>query len=342
MASKDQTAILIVDDEEYVRRLVMRTLQEHGYQCGQAACGSEALEVLATREYALVISDMMMPGMSGLELLAAIRQARPDLAVIMLTALDNPETGVTALELGAYGFMIKPFMANELLINVANALRRRDLEKLRDDYEHRLERDVRERTVEIHQREEEITLRLVAASEFRDEETGGHIRRIGRYATALARALGWSPAQVDLLGLAAPMHDIGKIGIPDQILLKPGKLTPEEFAVMKGHTNIGASILAGSDIPLMRMAGDVALRHHERWDGSGYPQAFAGDSIPESARIVAIADVYDALYSDRVYRPAFSDEEATTILFNSRHHFDPRIFNCLCDLLAEFREIRTQ
>jgi len=342
MTNDAQPTILVVDDEEYICRLVARILEGNGYACTQVAGGAEALAAIGSGDYALVISDINMPGMSGLELLATIRQTRPDIAVSMLTAVDSLDTGVQALELGAYGYMIKPFQPNELLINVANALRRRELEKLRDDYEHRLELEVRARTAEIYQREEEITIHLVAASEYRHVETGRHIRRMARYAVALAKVLGWSSEEVDLLRLAAPMHDIGKIGIPDRILLKPGKLTPEEYLVMQEHTTIGAGILAGSDIPLLRLAGEVALCHHERWDGTGYPRALAGDAIPESARIMAIADVYDALITDRVYRPAYPEAEALRIINASQGHFDPRVFACLCELQEEFRLMREQ
>lgn len=335
------TAILVVDDEEYLRRMVIRILAEKGYMCTQAANGREALAVLGGQEFALVISDINMPEMSGLELLVEIRLLRPEAAVIMLTGMDSQETGIQALELGAYEYLIKPFRANALLINVVNALRRRDLEKLRNDYEHQLEREVQERTLEIRQRETEITLHLVLASEYRDEETGSHIRRMSFYAAALAKALGWAEEEVELLRLSATMHDIGKIGIPDHILLKPGALTTEEFEVMKQHTVIGARILSGSDIPLLRMAGEVALCHHERWDGSGYPRGLSGEAIPECASIVAIADVYDALLSNRVYRPAFAESEAFAMMVaENGRHFDPRIFSCWCAIHEEFQLIR--
>jgi len=341
MTTNTNTTILVVDDEEYLRRMVMRMLREKGYDCAEASNGREALDALSRQEFSLVISDITMPEMTGLELLVAIKQLHPDVACIMLTGVDIQETGIEALELGAYGYLLKPFQANALLINVVNALRRRELEMMRDRYEQQLEAQVCERTVDIGRREEEITLHLVAASEYRDEETGSHIRRMALYAAALAMALGWSPENVELLRLAASMHDIGKIGIPDHILLKEGKFTPEEFDIMKQHTVMGAGILAGSDIPLIQMAGEVALCHHERWDGNGYPHGLKGIAIPESARIVAIADVYDALLTDRVYRPAFPEREAFTMMATEKgRHFDPRLFDCLCQIHDEFRQIR--
>jgi putative two-component system response regulator len=341
MNNNSEIFILIVDDEDYLRRIVARILQEKGYTCIQASSGAEALDLLLTQEFSLLITDIMMPEMSGIELLAVARKVSPDIAVIMLTGVDSQETAIKALEQGAYGYMIKPFQPNELLINVINALRRRDLEKLRNDFENDLQKQVLERTKDIRQREEEITMHLVAASEYRDEETGSHIRRIALYAAALAKAFGWSEERVDLMRLAAPMHDIGKIGVPDHILLKSGKFTPEEFEIMKKHTVMGAGILAGSNIPLMNLASDVALNHHERWDSSGYPNGLAKEDIPECARIVAIVDVYDALLTDRVYRKAFSEAEAFPMMIAAAgHHFDPKIFECMCDIHEEFRQIR--
>jgi putative two-component system response regulator len=263
----------------------------------------------------------------------------PNTAVIMLTAIDSTDIAVQALELGAYGYLIKPFPSNELLINVANALRRRELEIQHGSYERQLELEVHARTEDIHRREEEITLRLVTAAEYRDNETGVHIRRMALYAALLAQALGWPAERVELLRLAAPMHDIGKIGVPDQILQKPGTLTPEELTRMREHTVIGANILQKSNFLLLRMAADVALCHHERWDGSGYPRGLYGETIPESARIVAIADVFDALLTDRIYRPAFSESEALALMHASKGQFDPRIFACMVQHLDEFLRI---
>ena len=210
-------------------------------------------------------------------------------------------------------------------------------------YEHRLEEEVRERTADVRRREEEIALRLVSASEYRDEETGAHVRRIGLYASVLAEALGWDTQTADDIRVAGPMHDIGKIGVSDSILLKPGKLTDAEFEDVKKHSEIGAGILDGSDVPLLRMAKDIALSHHEKWDASGYPQGLAGESIPGCARLVAIADVYDALVHNRVYRPAMPEEEAIDIMTKDRDtHFDSEMFDCFLDMLPQFRRIRKE
>jgi len=237
--------------------------------------------------------------------------------------------------------VIKPFDNNELVISVVNALERRRLTLQSQAYEHRLEEEVRERTKDIRRREEEIALRLVSASEFRDEETGAHIRRIGLYVAVLAQAMGCPQEEVESIRVAGPMHDIGKIGVPDHILLKPGKLTREEFETMKSHSDIGASILSGSDVPLLHMARDIAQSHHEKWDGSGYPGHLAGEQIPRAARLVAVADVYDAFVHDRVYRPAMPDDQALGIMQeNCGSQFDPDVFECFLRMLPEFRRIR--
>jgi len=333
--------ILVVDDEAYVREVLCRCLGDEGYNCETAANAKDALERLKDNEFSLLISDIMMPEVSGIELLKMVRESFPNLAVIMLTAVDDRKTAISTLHLGAYGYLIKPFDVNEVLINVSGALERRRLEMLSRQYEERLEAKVAERTADVRRREEEIAIHLVSASEYRDEETGAHIRRIGLYAAVIAKAVGWPPRAVDDIRVAGPMHDIGKIGIPDSILLKPGKLTDQEFEEVKKHSEIGAAILSNSDVPLLHMARDIALSHHEKWDGAGYPAGLAGEAIPESARIIAVTDVYDALVHNRVYRPAMGEEKALGIMRETREkHFNPGIFDCFLDLLPEFRRIR--
>jgi putative two-component system response regulator len=261
----------------------------------------------------------------------------------MVTGVDDRKVGIQALRLGAYGYLIKPFDVNELAINAANALQRRQLALLSQATQDRLEGEVRRRTAQIRRREEEIALRLVAAAEFRDTETGAHVRRIGLYAAALAQLLGWPAGQVDDLRVAAMMHDIGKIGVPDSILLKPGPLLPDEFEIIKQHTVIGARILERSEIGLLEMAREIALSHHERWGGGGYPAGLAGEAIPESARIVAVCDVYDALVHDRVYRRALPEREVLELLQSQRgHHFDPRIVDPFLAEVSVFRTIREE
>ncbi|HEV8237759.1 MAG TPA: HD domain-containing phosphohydrolase [Thermoanaerobaculia bacterium] len=335
--------VLIVDDEPYIRELIQRCLEMEGYACHTAAHAEAALQALEADDYELLVSDIHMPGKSGMELLAIVRQRHPDLAVLMVTGVDDRKVGIQALRLGAYGYLIKPFDVNELAINAANALQRRHLAMMSQATKDRLEGEVRRRTTQIRRREEEIALRLVAAAEFRDTDTGAHVRRIGLYAAELARLLGWPSSRVDDLRVAAMMHDIGKIGVPDSILLKPGPLLPEEFEIIKQHTVIGARILERSDIGLLEMAREIALSHHERWEGGGYPAGSSREAIPESARIVAVCDVYDALVHDRVYRRALPEPEVLDHL-RSQHgrHFDPRILDAFLGDVETFRGIRQE
>jgi len=340
---RDTTKILAVDDEPDITGLLARWFAMEGYECATASNGEEALSMLEEANFDLLVSDITMPGMSGIELLAVVRTRWPDMAVLMATAIGDRATAVLALQLGAYGYSIKPLDRNELLISVANVLERRRVTLLMREYEHDLEQKVRERTAQVRRREEQIVLRLVSASGYRDDETGEHIRRIGLYAAAIARELGWEPQAAADMKLAAPMHDVGKIGIPDRILQKPGKLTQTEFEIMKTHTEIGGKILDDPEIPLLRLAREIALSHHEKWDGSGYPVGLAEESIPESGRIITVLDVYDALVYDRVYRSALPEEQALSIVSEGKgKHFDPRILDCFFSLLPEVRLIRQQ
>ena len=335
--------ILLVDDEPHIRGILSRWLSDAGYECAQAPTAEEAWDTLQNGDFHLLVSDVVMPDMSGMELLSKVRQARPDVAVLMVTAVDDRETTTRALRLGAYGYIIKPFDEDEVLININNALERRRLVLASEAYEQRLEETVRTQTAEIRESREEIALRLIAAQEYRHDETGAHVRRIGLYAEALARALNRSEETAEMLRQAAPMHDVGKIGIPDAILLKPGDLSADEWEVMKTHAEIGGRILEGTHIPMLQAAAQIAVAHHEKWDGSGYPKGLAGDDIPETARIVAAADVYDALVSSRVYRPALPEEEALDIMAKGRNrHFDPEILDCFMSILPEIRRIRQE
>lgn len=340
--SPSRPTVLIVDDERFVTEIVSRWLEAAGYRCLKAANGPQALRAVEEQPVDLVISDINMPGMTGLELLPEIKLRSSDIAVIMATAVDDRRTAIRALQLGAYGYLIKPLDENEVIINVASGLDRRRLEMIGREYKTQLEREVRERTQQIRRAREEISLLLVTASEFRDAQTGTHVRRMGLYAEALARALGWGREAAEDMRLAAPMHDVGKIGVPDRILLKPGRLTDEEFDAVKRHAEIGAQILSGSEVELVRLAGKIAHAHHEKWDGSGYPMGLKGEAIPAAARLVAITDVYDALVHDRCYRPALAEEEALAIMQRGRgSHFDPHMFDVFLNLLPEIRRIRS-
>ena len=237
---------------------------------------------------------------------------------------------------------------NVLLIQrlgVEHQERRSLLQKAREGalLRNMLEIEVRKRTEDIHKREEEIALRLIGAAEFRDDETGAHVRRIGLYSEVLARELGWSPLECVDFRIAAMMHDLGKIGIPDYILLKPSRLSDDEYTIMKTHVTIGAKMLEGSDVPLLKLAQQIALNHHEKWNGNGYPNGLKGLEIPESARIVSVVDVYDALISNRVYRMAMKEQTALAIMREDRGlGFDPDIFDLFMDNYKRFCEIQEE
>jgi len=333
--------ILIVDDEPYIRRILSRWLGEEGYECVGAPDAETASEILESDSFGLLISDIKMPDKSGIDLLIKTKQEHSDLAVLMVTAVDDRNLALETLHLGAYGYLVKPFDKNEIIINVANALERRRLHLIEKQYQEFLKNEVQAKTAEIRHREEELVQRLVLAVESRDKDTGDHACRVGHFSASLARALGWEHEQVENIRLAGAMHDIGKLGIPDGILCKPEQLTAEEFEVIKQHCELGARVLRDSDCPLLEMALEIVLSHHEKWDGSGYPQGLAGEEIPESARIVAIADVYDAVTHARVYRPAFPEEEALAIMKKGRaKHFDPRVLDCFFELIPGIQGLR--
>jgi putative two-component system response regulator len=338
----DKPCVLLVDDEGRVRRSLLRILQSAGYRCLEAADVAEARAVLERTQVALVLTDIRMPGASGLELVSHIKELEPETVCITVTALDSTETAVDALSRGAYAYVIKPFDMNEILIQVDSALRRRKLEIQHRQIQHELERQVRQHTKMLRRSREEIALRLIAASQYRDTETGAHIRRIGLYTSHMADLMGMEASHVDTLRVAAPMHDVGKIGIPDSILLKPGRLTEEEFDEMKKHTTIGASILRGSSTPLLNLAESIALEHHEWWDGTGYPAGLAGEDISLEARMVALADVFDALTHERVYKEAWPVDKALQLIEDeSGTHFDPDLAALFLEHSDDMEEIRT-
>ncbi len=332
--------ILAVDDDISMADTIAMLLTENGYACDVALSARQALVMLGQKPYDLMISDVTMPEMSGIELLVQVKKDFPNLAVIMATGVDDRQTAMQTIHLGAYGYVIKPFSLNEFLINVANALERSRLTCESRQYHQILEEEVRARTADVRKREEEIALRLISAAGHRDEETGEHIKRIGLYSVVIASELGWDEESIENLRVGAPMHDVGKIGIPDIILRKPGRLTSKEYQIIKQHPRIGADILGGSKIPLLQTAADIALCHHEKWDGSGYPAGIKGKKIPQAARVVAIADVYDALSNDRIYRAMYPEKEVQGIMESKKgSHFDPEILACFMTNLPAMEKI---
>jgi putative two-component system response regulator len=328
--------LLIIDDDPQVRTLFNRCLRAAGYDCAMVSSAAEGWEYLGIHPVDLVTLDIQMPGCTGLDLLDQIREKFPDTPVLMLTGESDANSAIRALTSGAFGYLVKPVDLDELQFQVRNGLERRRLVLENRQHLQQLEEKVREQTKSIRQAHEESIHRLVTASMYRDKETGAHIKRTGAYSELIAASAGWSRERVDQIRLAAPMHDIGKIGIPDAILGKPGPLTPEEIEVMRTHTTLGGQMLGGSTSQLLQMASEIALCHHERWDGAGYPNGLAGEAIPESARIVAIADVYDALSHDRRYRTRLSELDVLKLMQQgSGTQFDPSLIDIFMSLLPE-------
>jgi putative two-component system response regulator len=340
--------ILVVDDEEPIARLLARVLDQHGYTCTTVASAAAARAALEATPFELMLCDVTMPGETGLELIRDVLGKHDGLAAIMVTAHDDAALADQALDLGAYGYVTKPFHTTEILVNVSNALRRRLLEIESQEHRRELERIVALRTDELssalrrlRETHAETIRRLAGAAEARDGDTGRHIERMARICSLLALRLGFDDERAWSLRVAAPMHDIGKIGLPDRILHKPGPLTPRERSEMQQHTEIGRQLLEGSDDPLMLLGAELAWTHHERWDGSGYPRGLVGGEVGVEARIVAVADVFDALTNDRAYRPAFPLDGALELMQEGRAtHFDPDVLDAFLGAIDEVQAIQ--
>jgi len=335
--------ILVVDDQEIVRLSLRRMLGKHGFTCLEAADGHQTLALLEQERVDLVLCDIRMPGMDGLSLVKKMAHRIPEIAIVMVSSMDNAEMAMECLRHGAYGYVLKPFKTNDILIAVANGLRRRMLELEYQDRQELLARRVLEQTKVIRASREEVALRLISASEHRDNETGAHVRRIGLYAAEMGTLLGWDDDDVDCIRAAAPMHDIGKIGVPDRILQKGGTLTEEEWIIMKTHTTMGANILKDSTVPFIQMGARIAAGHHEKWDGTGYPGGRKGADIPIEARITCLVDVYDALISRRVYKRPWQEEEVLAYIHvESGRLFDPALVDAFFDNFPRFQAIQSQ
>ena len=334
------SSILIVDEDVAMRETISRWFRDAGCHCAEAGDARGALDHLRRHDVDLVTLSATLPEGSGLDLLAEVKEQWPDIEVIALTPTDSSATGIEAMSRGAYVYVSRPVDRDGLVLQTQKALERRKLILQTRRHTRTLEEKVREQMNAIHRAHEETILRLVNASRYRDEETGAHIKRTGLYCEVFAEALGWPAEQVANIRMAAPMHDLGKIGIPDAILRKPGKLTADEFQVMKTHTLIGAKMLEGSESGILHMAREIALCHHERWDGLGYPRGRKELAIPEPARILTLVDVYDALTHRRVYHEAMSEEEALATMTEERgRHFDSFLFGVFTALVPEMRRI---
>lgn len=356
----DRKKILVVDDEEQNVKLLSSLLRAEGYETETASNGREAVEKVKAVSPDLVLLDIMMPDMDGYEACSLIKNdaETANIPVVIVTALSDRESKLRGLEVSANEFLTKPIDRIELVLRVKNLLRIKDYEDFMISHNQRLEQEVRRRTYELqiamddiesaHQEIKssyiETIYRLTLAAEFKDEDTATHIKRISYYCRLLAEQMGQSAEFCETIFYAGPMHDIGKIGIPDHILLKPGKLTAEEFDIIKSHTTIGARILSHSSSGYLAAAEVVALTHHERWDGTGYPRGLKGEDIPLMGRIMNIVDQYDSLRSKRPYKPPFSHEQACDIILHGDgrtrpEHFDPKIHGAFRDSADEFNRI---
>lgn len=332
MISKKQildAKILIVDDETDNVNVLERILKIEGYTNLQSTTDSRDVKTIY-QEFSpdLVLLDLRMPHMDGFEVMGLLKEINkgPHLPILVLTALQDDDTLLKALDSGAQDFIKKPFDLPEVLVRIRNMLEVRLLHKELKKQNEILEGKVCERTKELNETRLEIIRRLTMAAEYRDNETGQHIIRMSKMCALLGKAIGMNESQCDLLLNASPMHDIGKIGIPDRVLLKPGKLDPEEWEIMKTHTNIGAELLSGHSSELMEMARIIALTHHEKWSGIGYLEGLKGEEIPLVGRICAVCDVFDALTSDRPYKKAWSIEDSLSEIYkNSGKDFDPKL-----------------
>lgn len=339
-------SILVVDDEPANVKLLERTLRTFGY--GDLISTTDPRNVLGLVQqhgFDLIILDLNMPHMDGFEVMRQLQAlGRGDLPpILILTAQHDQEHRVRALRGGAHDYVTKPFAVDELLARVRNLLQVQLYQKSIRGRNQLLEERVRERTRELYDTRLQIVRRLGRAAEFRDNETGLHIVRMSKISALLGQAAGLDSGECELLLNASPMHDIGKIGIPDHILLKPGKFEPQEWEIMKTHVTIGAEILSGDDSDLLSMARMIAISHHEKWDGSGYPNGLAGEEIPLEGRIVALADVFDALTSERPYKKAWSVEAALDYIdANRSKHFDAGLASLFQARLPEIMAITRQ
>jgi len=358
--------IAIVDDEPINIKVARKYLQGVGYRDFITTTESiTAMELIGRERPDVVLLDVMMPQVDGIQILQAIR-ADPALAhipVLILTASTDSETKRRALESGATDFLAKPVDPSDLIPRIRNALIVKAHHDHLSRYSEHLERQVRLRTVELEASRLQVIHCLARAAEYRDDTTGRHVIRVGRYASLLARELGFSDIDAEMLGLAAQLHDVGKIGLPDAILLKPGPLLPEEFTIVKRHCEIGHRIVqplrdedwhalktctemglvSSGENTILLTAARIALTHHEQWDGSGYPQGLSGEAIPMEGRITSVADVFDALTSARSYKPAMPPAQAVETMEEGRGaHFDPRVLDAMLRRFDGFLKVLTE
>ncbi|MFQ5537348.1 MAG: HD domain-containing phosphohydrolase [Gemmatimonadota bacterium] len=350
--------ILVVDDDPEIRFLHSRFLESFGYEVEAASDGIEGLAKIQL-DIDLVLVDAEMPNMDGFEVARRIREdaSHQDLPVVMVTGLARKEDRLRAYEVGINDFINKPVDPYELRLRLRWLLELKAAQDALKAHQAQLEKKVQRRTQALRSALEEMTeakrrtydahldtiRRLTLAAEYKDHDTAGHIERIGRYSEIVARAVGFPPMELEVIRHAAPMHDVGKIGIPDSVLLKPGPLDHEEREIMNRHTTIGGQILSGSDSPVLRMGEVIAMAHHEKWDGSGYPEGIAGAEIPVEARICTVVDFFDALTMDRPYRQAVPIPEVLKMMEEGAGtHFDPDFLDIFFRVRPEIEAIKAE
>ncbi|MDA0190633.1 MAG: response regulator [Proteobacteria bacterium] len=338
--------IAIIDDSDINLALLKALVGKIGDCEAVTFSNSQAgLRWCAEQQPDLVLVDYMMPDLDGLRFIERLRATpgHEEIPVLMITANDDRGVRHEALRIGATDFLTKPLDGVEFSARVRNMLALGASRRKLADRAAWLAEEVRKATAAVHAREQELLFRMSRAAEFRDPETGGHIQRMAHFSQLIAAGLGLSPGEQSLILQAAPMHDVGKIGIPDYILLKPGRLTPQEFELMKQHPRLGFELLDGSDSAILQAAAEIALTHHEKFDGTGYPSGLAGDEIPLYGRIVAVADVFDALTSERPYKKAWELERALDLLREGAGgHFDPACVSAFLARLDEVAVVRTR